>query len=420
MKNIRILAGVLACVGSMSATALQTRWPYGFDEGVLEESEGVLPTANRHHVDWVAGETNRHFLHFYFFPFLSSLLQEIEGKESYCSGLVTEAPAIEENHRTFFEKLGMFEQELVSAINVLPQQPEIPFAQSQQDLGSFRAECNQIADALPFPRNICTYIRDVINDAAEGNRVCIASIHSIKELGDFREKNNLLPCAWGYSHQGVINSISGEIVPDAVSVAFHESGHAAAHHFFNCANVGEVFSLFFQVAAFSTAVNTGNLTKIQAQRIVREFLLCMFSEVKIINFNKKICEDKFSTKEGDHFDVDQHINSLCGTMNLIFRERLSLINSFLSSMKMVRGEIPRDSGHYGFSLICALTEYIDFEKKLESTPDDQKEKLFYYHLTRLKLLFEKPILWKAYFLTGDKVEKAIEYLQQKINEAPAD
>jgi hypothetical protein len=99
---------------------------------------------------------------------------------------------------------------------------------------------------------------------------------------------------------------------------------------------------------------------------------------------------------------------------------MSLANSILSSVKMVREEISRDSGHYGFSLICALTEYIDFEKKLETTPPEQRDQLFYYHLTRLRLLFEKPVLWKSYFLTGDKIKKAIAYLQQKINDAPDD
>jgi hypothetical protein len=414
MKNIRILAGMLACVGSMSATALQTpEWPYGFNEGDLKE-EAVLPTANRQNggLDDYENATNLSFLHFYVFPFLLGMTQEIEGQ--ICSGgAIIEAPAIPENHRTFFEKLKGFERDLVVAINGLNPQP-LP-AKSPQDLNSFRRDCDKIADALPFPQNIRDYTKSMIKDAADGDRVCIAFINSPK-IEEFQTKYNLLPYTWGYSSLGTIDAVSGETVSYAVSVAVHESGHAAAYRFFNCANVDEVFSMFFQVAAFSTAVNIRKLTKPQAERIVREFLRCMFAEVGIVNLNKEICEgDLF--REETALDLYQYDNLLRRAItNLTDREKSDLSNSAFLAMRRFWGYSP-NTGHYGFSLICALTEYIDFEEKLQSTPPDQREQLFYYHLTRLRLLFKKPILWKAYFLEGDKVKKAIEYLQRKILQA---
>ncbi|MDR1235428.1 MAG: hypothetical protein LBJ96_00315 [Holosporaceae bacterium] len=419
MKNIRILAGVLACVGSMSATALQTpEWPYGFNEGDLKE-EAVLSTANRQHGGWDGYEnaTNLSFLHFYVFPFLLGMTQAIEGQWYYPEGAVTEAPAISEDHRAFFEKLKEFERGLVEALNeLLPPRP-LP-ARSPQDLDSFKTECDQIADALPFPKNIRDYTKDIIKDAADKDRVCIAPTDS-KKIVEFREKYYLDPYMWGgYSSRGIIDAVSSETLRDAVSVAFHESGHAAAYRFFNCANVDEVFSMFFQVAAFSTAVNIGNLSKAQSARIVREFLRAMFMEVRIVNFNREICEKGLFREEAE-FDYHKYNNLICEVLhNLTARE---IANSFhTSALSVERLWYSYNSGYYGFSLICALTEYIDFEEKLKTTPDDQKEKLFYYHLTRLKLLFEKPVLWKAYFLEGDKVKKAIAYLQGKIAQAPDD
>ncbi|MDR2681498.1 MAG: hypothetical protein LBB29_00395 [Holosporaceae bacterium] len=290
-----------------SVVACSSGWPYGFDEEVLKKSDAVLPNANRGCSNWEGyyDGTNASFLHFYVFPYMAALLDSIDRRMYFQLGKISDAPLISEECSALLDVLRSKEKILVDAFK------QVPFreinAETTLDSQAFKNKCDKVADALPFPSCIRSHIKDVIDAALREGRICVGPRGS-EAITKFQEEHFLSEWNFGCSFYGTINAW-GETISDLISVVFHESGHSAAFSLLNCANQGEFFSMFFQIAAFSAAVKQGIINKTEAERVVRAFLGCLFIEQRILNSNAEICQKNLFSLE-DEFDIKKYQDML--------------------------------------------------------------------------------------------------------------
>jgi hypothetical protein len=182
---------------------------------------------------------------------------------------------------------------------------------------------------------------------------------------------------------------------------------------------GEVFSMFFQVTAFFTAVKLRRLSETEAIRIIRGFLHTMFLEVRTVNLYKEICEHDTSFREEEPFNIQSYTDMFYANSpkNLDPAEK-KIMSRNLTYRMMTFWTDDDDNDHHGLSLLFALAEYIKFEEELEKDSSEaNRDKLFYEHLTRLTIFYKNPILWNKYFTEKDEeVIKTIGFLTKKIEE----
>jgi hypothetical protein len=414
MRKIFALWGYIGLSTLFSAGC---QYPYGYDLDALNAIDSVNIRKEKR-IFGISAYNDDDLIESYVYPYVVEFSRAIRGESSDPSGGVNKPPEISNEDAAFFAELEDHLQTLIDAIEQLPVETSDEQPVTETDLSALEEKCIKIADSLSVPQKLCSSFKETIRNAFQNGRVCTDPEGS-DQLASFREKYLLPRPMSGYSFNGEF-VVAAETYIDVLSAVFNKCGGAIAEQWLNCGNQNDCFSLFFQIEALFSAVKQKIVTKDEACKMARDFLIIPLAGLKTAVANKKICTDGlFNQKKSLNFaKYADFLWEGLERAKLTGRERKKVIHQIVSGIQAFQANPSKYiRGDYAIAAIFSLIEYVNLEKTLRSVrSEEDKEQVVLLHLTRVKLMHEKPELWKKH-LCGDKkaeVKEALDFLIQEI------
>jgi hypothetical protein len=414
MKKIFTLWGYISLSTLFSAAC---QYPYGYDLNSLNTIDSVnIRKEKRTFV--ISAYNDDDLTESYVFPYVVELSRAVRGESFDPSREVNEPPKISNEDAAFFAELENHLQTLIDAIGQLSVEMSDDQPVTKTDLSAVEEKCIKIAGSLNIPEKLRSSFKETIRSAFQNGRIC-ADPEGSDQLTSFREKYLLPRLMVGYSFNGEF-VVAAETCIDLLSAVFNKCGGAVAEQWLNCGNQNNCFSIFFQIAAFFSAIRQKIVTKDEACRMARDFLTVMLAGLKTAVANEKICANGlFNQKKSLNFSkYADFLSKGLEKAKLTNREREKFIHHIITGIRAFQMNSSQYiRGDYAVAAIFSLIEYVNLEKTLQSVrSEEDREQVVLLHLTRVKLMHEKPELWKKH-LCGDKkaeVKAALDFLMREI------
>jgi hypothetical protein len=237
---------------------------------------------------------------------------------------------------------------------------------------------------------------------------------------NFRESNLIPSWSSGYSLNDQI-IIAAENIPEAVSAVFGKGGKTVSTRWLNCGNpAGEYFPRFFQIAALFSSTKQKDIGKEEVYRIARNFLIIMLAELRIITVNTEIHQNNDFISENGKLTFEKYIDLLLKDTEgaKLTNEEKILFAHYVSVC--VQAFTDGNSGHASnMPALLAFFECTDYEKSSSfAKTEEDRDELFFFHMTRLKLAAEKPALLSTYFDSNEnsEIKERFVFMLKKIRE----
>jgi hypothetical protein len=323
-----------------------------------------------------------------------------------------------DKNAALFAELKNHVQTLTDAMGRLP--ADIPDKRpvTDTDLSAVEEVCIKIVGSLNIPKKLIAPLKKEIGNVFQNGRVCMDPEGSDR-LALFREKH-LLPRSMDgyYSNGDVVVAAKTRIA--AISAVFSNCGGAVAEQWLNCGNQNNCFSLFFQIAAFFSAIKQRTVTRGEACRMVRRFLIVILAGLQTAVVNKKICDDGLSGQK-KNLSFSKYADFLLEGLEkakLTDEEKEKIMYYIVTGVQAFQANPSKYiRGGYAIAAIFSLIEYVKLEKMLRNMrSEEDKEPVILFYMTRIKLMHEKLELWKRRLCGNRKAEvkEALDFLMQEI------